>query len=190
MTENKRLKKEDLQNELDRHLDWIKSCDTKASIVLAIFGVFIVSFSSLQFLNIHNNIFSSVVYNINFSNMIYLLLMIISYATFLYGTYKIIRVLVPQLKKSTSSYKGVVKDSLYYFENISDNTYAEYKLKKSNRTIEEDNEDLLSQIYINAQIATKKYNLYRQGISLAFIGIIGILILYILGLILVKLGGF
>ncbi|HDT7036031.1 TPA: hypothetical protein QE957_000152, partial [Staphylococcus aureus] len=48
--ENNNLKNE-LLNELDRHLEWIKSCDTKASIVLAILGVFIVTISSKLFLD-------------------------------------------------------------------------------------------------------------------------------------------
>ena len=35
LNELKKLNKEDLTQRLDRHLDWIKSCDTKASIVIA-----------------------------------------------------------------------------------------------------------------------------------------------------------
>ncbi|PZH83858.1 hypothetical protein C7Q63_14075, partial [Staphylococcus aureus] len=48
--ENNNLKNE-LLNELDRQLEWIKSSDTKASIVLAMLGVFIVTISSKLFLD-------------------------------------------------------------------------------------------------------------------------------------------
>ena len=43
LMENNNLKN-DLLDELDRHLEWIRSCDTKASIVLAMLGVLLLLF--------------------------------------------------------------------------------------------------------------------------------------------------
>lgn len=65
--------KNDLLDELDRHLGWIRSCDTKASIVLAMLGVFIVTISSELFLDSQKEIVLNALDNINFSNLIYLM---------------------------------------------------------------------------------------------------------------------
>lgn len=44
--ENNLLYKNNLIERLDRHLDWIKSFDTKASILLAVIGIFLTIFTS------------------------------------------------------------------------------------------------------------------------------------------------
>lgn len=181
--------KNDLLDELDRHLEWIRSCDTKASIVLAMLGVFIVTISSELFLDSQKEIVLNVLNNINFSNLIYLMFEGSVYFLFFYGVYNIIRVLFPQLKKSVKAYNGVENDSLYYFESISSKTYSEYKKQRINRTSEEIH-DILSQIYINSKISTKKYYFYKKGLALVLWGILGILILHFIGIILVKAGGF
>ncbi|MGK0690617.1 hypothetical protein U5T14_00135, partial [Staphylococcus aureus] len=96
--ENNNLKN-DLLDELDRHLEWIRSCDTKASIVLAMLGVFIVTISSEIFLDSQKEIVLKVLNNINFSNLIYFIFEVLVYLLFFNGIYNIIRVLFPQLKK-------------------------------------------------------------------------------------------
>ena len=189
LMENNNLKNE-LLDELDRHLEWIKSCDTKASIVLAMLGVFIVTISSELFLDSQKEIVLNALNNINFSNLIYLMFEGAVYFLFFDGVFNIIRVLFPQLKKSVKTYNGIENDSLYYFESISSKTYSEYKMQRINRTSEEEIHDILSQIYINSKISTKKYYFYKQGLALVLWGILGILILHSIGIILVKAGGF
>ncbi|HCZ7616890.1 TPA: hypothetical protein O4A72_000202, partial [Staphylococcus aureus] len=92
--ENNNLKN-DLLDELDRHLEWIRSCDTKASIVLAMLGVFIVTISSEIFLDSQKEIVLKVLNNINFSNLIYFIFEVLVYLLFFNGIYNIIRVLFP-----------------------------------------------------------------------------------------------
>lgn len=190
MGEKEELDKNILLGELDRQLDWIKSCDTKASIILGAVGVLIAVFTSEHSIKMINTIISSSINNISFSNLFYLLLTGISWLVFAYGIYNLIRVLVPRLKNSVTAYQGTNQKSLYYFETISNRTFLEYKETKLNRLHEEDVGDILSQIYINAKISTKKYNFYNKGILYVFTGVIGTLILYIIGALLVKLGGF
>ena len=182
--------KNDLLDELDRHLGWIRSCDTKASIVLAMLGVFIVTISSELFLDSQKEIVLNALNNINFSNLIYLMFEVVGYLLFFYGVYNIIRVLFPQLKKSIEPYNEVEDDSLYYFESISSKSYSEYKNQRINRTSEEEINDILSQIYINSKISTKKYYFYKKGLTFVLWGILGILILHLIGIILVNVGGF
>lgn len=94
------------------------------------------------------------------------------------------------MKKSVKDYNGIENDSLYYFENISSKTYSEYKKQRINRTSEEEIHDILSQIYINSKISTRKYHFYKKGLEMVLWGILGILILHSIGIILVKAGGF
>jgi ABC-type protease/lipase transport system fused ATPase/permease subunit len=190
MDENNFYEKEELLEQLDRHLDSIKSCDTKASIVLGVIGIFLTIFASDSSIKMLNLVFSEVFQNFNFSNLLYLLLFALYLYFFIYGAYSLIRVLVPRLSKEAQTYHGIHKDSLYFFENIAQNSFFEFKEKLASRTEEDKVNDILSQIFINAKICTVKYSLYNRGIKFSFLGIAGILILYVIGIILSKLGGF
>ena len=88
--ENNNLKN-DLLDELDRHLEWIRSCDTKASIVLAMLGVFIVTISSEIFLDSQKEIVLKVLNNINFSNLIYFIFEVLVYLLFFNGTFSSVK---------------------------------------------------------------------------------------------------
>lgn len=190
MGDNDSLNKNNLIQRLDRHLDWIKSCDTKASIVIAGSGIFLSIFTAEHSINMLNQILSQTIQNINFSNFLYLGLFFIFWAMFIYGAYCLIRVLVPMLKKEVIIYQQDTRsDSLYYFESIDDKKYLEFKEKMVNETLEDEIEDLLTQIYINARVCSAKYSFYKKGINFTFIGIAGILALYIVGIILLKLEG-
>lgn len=182
--------KNSLISQLDRHLEWIKSCDTKSSIVLAVIGIFLTVFTYEHSINMLNVIISRSIKSINFSNLLFLFLFTVSWCVFIYGAYCLIRVLIPRLSKEVLAYDGIQTDSLYFFENISKNTFSEYKEKVINRKEEDEITDILSQIFVNAQICTIKYSYYSKGIRCAFIGISGVLVLYIIGIILVKAGGF
>lgn len=91
--------KEELLGQLDRHLDWIKSCDTKTSIVLGVIGIFLTIFASDGSINIINLVFSGAIQNLNFSNLLYLTLFILSLSVFVYGAFSLIKVLIPRLSK-------------------------------------------------------------------------------------------
>lgn len=182
------IDKENLINRLDRHLDWIKSCDTKASIVLAIIGVFLTIFLSDQSLNMLKEIFKQIVNNINFSNILYLIFFVFSWCLFIYGANCLVKVLIPRDKKILEE-EGLYKDSLYYFETISNNSFLEFKRKV---TRDKDNEisDLLSQIYVNAKICAIKYQFFKKGIKYSFFGIVSIVLVFMIGALLVNIGGF
>lgn len=190
MAENIFYKKEELLEQLDRHLEWIKSCDTKTSIVLGVIGIFLTIFASDSSINMLNLVFSEAIQNLNFSNLLYLLFFTLSLCIFVYGAFCLIRVLIPRLSKEVEVYQGTYKDSLYFFEAIAKSTFTEYKEKVAKRIEEDDINDIMSQIFINAIICTIKYSLYKKGIKFSFLGIAGILILYVIGIILLKSGGF
>jgi len=190
-TENLQTPERDhLCSQLDRHLDWIKSCDTKSSIVLAVVGIFLTIFTSEQSLEMLMKIVTLTLKNINFSNILFLLLFVIAWSFFIYGTYSLIRVLTPRLSRDVNSNENVdVNSSLYFFESISRNKYSEYKERVFLQSKEDEIDDILSQIYVNARISTIKYKYYSKGIRYVFLGIAMVLFLFVVGIILVKVGG-
>ncbi|PFE34180.1 hypothetical protein CN270_10785 [Priestia megaterium] len=188
--ENNDLDKNNLIERLDRHLDWIKSSDTKASIVLAVIGIFLTIFTSEISIKMLKQILSDSIQQINFANFLYLLFFGLAWIVFIYGSYCLVRVLIPRLSKETIAYQGRDEDSLYYFETIAKSNFQDFKDKLFGTSEEEEILDILSQIYINAKICTIKYTYYGKGIKYSFLGIASVLILYVVGIILVKLGGF
>ncbi|WP_251025019.1 hypothetical protein [Exiguobacterium sp. s83] len=184
------IDKNNLIQRLDRHLDWIKSCDTKASIVIAGVGIFLSIFTSEHSIGMLNQILSRAIQNINFSNFLYLGLFLFFWGIFVRGSYLLIRVLVPTMKKEVNLFgQDTYHDSLYYFESAEDKKYVEFREKVFNETFEDEIEDLISQIYINAKICSAKFKFYQKGIRYTFIGVAGILTMYVVGIVLVKLGG-
>jgi hypothetical protein len=179
-------RRKDLLEQLNRHLDWIKSCDTKSSIVLAVIGIFLTIFATNNSINLLNTILLKAIGNINFANILYLLTFFISLCSFIYGAYCLIRVLTPILGKKVQEYQGIHTDSLYFFETIARNSFFEFKDKVNRRSEEDEISDILSQIYINAKICTIKYSFYSKGIKLSFLGIASVLILYVIGVILLN----
>ncbi|PET27185.1 hypothetical protein CN518_27620 [Bacillus anthracis] len=190
MNQNNPLDKNNLIERLDRNLDWIKSCDTKASIVIAVLGVFLTIFTSENSIDMLKTILSQPIKHISFSNFLYLISFISSLAIFIFGLYCLIRVLIPRLSKETQVYERTYNDSLYFFETIAKNSFQEFKNKVEQTSEDDEIKDILFQIYINAKICTIKYNYYSKGIKYSSLGVTGILILYIVGIILVMVGGF
>jgi Family of unknown function (DUF5706) len=180
----------ELCEQLDRHLDWIKSCDTKASIVLAVVGILLGIFTSEHSVKMLDKIFSESVKNFDFANFLYLLFFFISICFFVYGAYCLIRVLVPRLSKEALAFEeGIYTDSLYFFEAISKNNFEDYKKKVLGKGKDDITDDILSQIYINAKICTVKFSYYSKGVKYSFIGLSSGLLLFLIGIILVKTGG-
>lgn len=181
--------KDNLIQRLDRHLDWIKGCDTKASIVLAMIGIFLTLFLSEQSLGMLKRILTDSIHTVNFSNFLYLLIFTASWCLFIYGAFCLVKVLVPKNKKILEG-EGLQRDSLYYFETIASNSFSEFRRRVSSQDEDEELKDILSQVYVNAQICTIKYEYFKKGIKFSFIGIASIMIVYLIGVCLANLGGF
>ncbi|MDA2779785.1 hypothetical protein PDR89_09960 [Bacillus cereus group sp. Bc002] len=186
------INNENLIERLDRHLDWIKSCDTKASIVLAMLGIFLTLFASEQSINSLKEICTGIFTNINFANILYFIMLVCSCSLFFYGGYCLVNVLIPRDKRILSE-AGLHQDSLYYFETIANSSFLDFKrkiLNTENSAIKNETNDIISQIYVNAKICTIKYQYLKKGILYSFSGITLAMLLYVIGIVLVQLGGF
>lgn len=108
----------------------------------------------------------------------------------IYGGFNLISVLVPRLKSFASEISGTRSNSFYYFGSIANNDYDSFKQKILNESEDDEIEDLLSQIYINSKICDVKFRFYKTGIIYSFSGIVALILLYVVGFLLLKLGGF
>lgn len=175
--------KENLLQRLERITELIKGSDTKASIVIAGIGIFFTIFSSSEALKGIKLILNNSIKNIDFAKVIFLGCVLLSLGAIAYGIFCLISVLIPRMKKFSSSMNDVKKDSLYFFGEISEIDYTTFRQKMYSETnTKRELEDLLSQIYINSYICNVKYNYYKKGILFSFGGITVFIILYLVGL--------
>ncbi|MGE9752985.1 Pycsar system effector family protein [Bacillus inaquosorum] len=181
--------RDNLIQRLDRHLEWIKSCDTKASIVLAMIGIFLTLFLSEQSLVMLKKILTQSMHTINFSNILYLLIFAFSWCIFIYGAFCLVKVLVPKNKEVLDG-EGLHRDSLYYFETTASNSFSEFKRRVLAEDESDELNDILSQIYVNAQICSIKYEYFKKGIKFSFLGIASTMSVYLIGVFLAYIGGF
>lgn len=157
---------------LERIIGFVNSCDNKASIFLGVYGVILtIIFTSPLFSNLSSWILSVSIQN-NLVGVILLIAMIISLEFFIWGIYKFIVVLVANVKVSG-------KDSKIYFRDIAENVNIEqYKAKLMSTDEKSILDDLISQIYINSCICSKKYKSYNEGIKIASVGFAIFIIIY------------
>jgi hypothetical protein len=90
------LNKEDAIKTLEITISWINSCDMKTSIVLALFGIFIILFLSFDSIVLIKRILDKNFINENLFTYLYLIMFCMGIVIFLYGLYYLVRVLIPR----------------------------------------------------------------------------------------------
>ncbi|GBD72197.1 hypothetical protein TEHN7126_1358 [Tetragenococcus halophilus subsp. halophilus] len=177
--ENKQEKKADLLDRLDRVLGWIRACDMKTSILLAIIGLIITIFSSEFSLTEFKTIIDYNFNDFDFSNFLFLALTFIFFVSFCMGIICLVVELSPSMLSSKNNNKDI--DSLYFFETISKKELLAFKDEILKTSIEEDINDVIKQLYINSKICTQKYRYTKAGVFYTMVGSSGILIMFLIG---------
>lgn len=190
------MDKNDLESRMDRIIDWVKTCDTKASIMLTLVGllvsfVFTSDFVMKGVTSIIRSFFdyhpdSKSICDINLTGLLSLVALLFSVYFLLGSIYRLIMVLYSKPKETLCNTKrpsfvfrlfnilfcykwndlndvDTVKDSLIHFNHISDLNYQVFR-KEINSAGYEEQEDLLSQIYINAKRCSEKFSDYNSAI--------------------------
>lgn len=176
--------KEDLIDRLDRILEWIKACDTKASVLLASIGIVATILTSEKFIQKEYDLWCFFSQNIDCLKVIYILLFFIFFGFIILSIIFFILELNPFLFSKKSGNTKI--DSLYFFGTISKKDRGIFKKQYFERTLENDIEDLLDQVYINAKICNLKYKRTKWGIICSTIGGIGLGIIFITGCLISK----
>ena len=148
---------------LERNLGFISNCDNKASIILTAVGVLLTIILTSEGLASIKDILKKSLSQITFLNFIFSSVIIL-----LSGILFLISVLIA--RSGISETKGS-KNSLIFFGGINSfNRIANYEKAIKKMDKKDLLDDLISQIYINSKIATKKYRRYNLGLKFTVIG--------------------
>lgn len=177
------MKKDDLNQILDRNITWIENCDNKASIMLGALGVAVSVMFALDYVTIILNVIQDKWSNASFGNIAFLILVALSLCAFVYGAYKLIKTLTPKMDiEKLGSDEKMCSNSIIFFSTIATHpNYTKFldRLKATN----DDNylNDISSQIYICAKICDLKFKDYKKGLYFSLGGLLGFIILITLG---------
>ena len=156
---------EELIGILDRTIAWIENCDSKTSIFLGVLGALGGILLATDYVKKFLEIYRYMINHINFWAAIYLIFYIISIGFIVAGIVSWIRVLFARVDIKEFSSRGCKTDSLIFFSSIASyGLFSMYKEKIENCESEEMTEDLISQIYIYAQLfVIKSLNIINLG---------------------------
>lgn len=176
--------KEDLIDRLDRILEWIKTCDTKTSILLAGMGIVATILTSEKFLQKETDVWEVFFRNIDWLKIICILSFIVSVVLIIMSIFFFILELNPFLFSKKSGNTKI--DSLYFFGTISKKDRGVFKKQYFEQTLENEVDDLLNQVYMNAKICNLKYKRTKRGIICSTVGGIGLMIVFFAGCLISK----
>lgn len=158
---------------LDNTKEWINNVDIKISILIAFMGIilgYILIDSNIDFIEriittINNN-------SISFSKIIMGLLVLLLYINTIFSIIKLLYALKGKINIKEFNESGVTLNSLIFYGSIAKYNYEEFNKKVKNQTKQSNINDILSQVYINSKICTKKFKDYNVGLNMAMITII------------------
>ena len=162
---------------LERNIGFISNCDNKTSIVLTAIGVLLTIILTNDGLNEIFNIIKNCIRIKNFCDILYLICFLVSVLAMILGIWRLGSVLIAKTSEEANGVEGI--NSRIFFSGIRKNAdYKTYLSKFYSMTKEELLDELIAQIYINADIATQKYNKFNSGFKYASIGFSGFVVIY------------
>ena len=181
MDSDKRIKKEDIYQILERNISWIENCDTKTSVILGVIGVMVAIFLSSDYLIEITGIFDAMLLK-GAEGMIYIVSGVVALLTIIRGIFYLVLVLLAKTSTKEFDEKGLKNDSVIFFSSIAQNkAFNDYRMKVESCSETELQEDLISQIYICSRICTAKFNNYKKGLTLSMIGLVSFSIILLIG---------
>lgn len=186
---------EDQNRRMDRIIEWVKTCDTKTSIMMSVL-LLVPTFTigTDRVLSKLEDITSIIVeaikndgigYCFSVINFIVLILLLVTIIFTIISFCYFISVLKAKTKKNTYG-DDVKTNSLIHFDDISSVSLETYKQLSHNEQESDYYEDLLSQTYINAKRCAEKFDYYNKGLRWLGTALIS-LILFVLMLFFVQI---
>lgn len=166
---------------LERNISFIASCDNKTSIVLTSIGVLLTIILTNDGLNEIFDIINTCLSIKTYCNLLYALSFAISIVVLGTGIMNLGRVLIAKVSEEASGIEA--KNSRIFFSGIIKNgDFSTYRNLFCSMTKQELLEELIAQIYINANIATQKYKDYNLGLKRTIIGFLMFIALLLIGI--------
>lgn len=168
---------------LERNIGFINSCDTKTSIVLTSIGVLLTIILTNDGLSSIFQIASSCVSGKTFCDILYMIGSLASVGMLVLGIWNLASVLIAKIEPLTKSKKASTNPSMIFFTGILN---VGNKVVYRNRFLamkdEELLDDLIFEIYINAEIAKQKYRHYNLGLKLTVWGFSLFILMLLVGI--------
>lgn len=166
---------------LERNIGFVTNCDNKTSIVLATFGVLITIILTNEGLNAIFNIIRTCFETKSFCNIFYLICFTTAIFIMAVGFYNLGSVLFARTTEESIGRKD--ENSCIFFMGIRKigncKTYNQIFFEMNK---EELLNDLIEQIYINADIAAVKYAKYNRGLKFTMVEFILFVIFLFIGI--------
>lgn len=182
-SKNNIIGKEELIYILDRTIGFIRNCDNKASVLLGIVGVLVTIVFSTNIIGTFKTFIAKSYEKVSISGCsaytLYLVVCIISVTLIIYGIYNLYLVMNVKLADPNKLNKKIA--SLIFFEGINKHSDTDYKNKISSMTNEQYIDDVISQIYINADICSAKYVVYKKSLRYLSCGSLVLFFWYVIG---------
>jgi len=176
---------DELSEILSRVNGWIENCDSKVATILSGMGVFAGILLATDYVSKFIAIFQFMCKKLTVLSVIYLVTGFLSFSLLLYGVFLLIGVLFARVNPTEFKGRGVKGDSLIFFSSIAQNkTLSKYREKLRKCSVEQMNDEIISQIYICSLICDKKFSLYKKGLICSLIGFIVLMIMAIIGVVL------
>lgn len=166
---------------LDRNIGFVTNCDNKTSIVLAAFGVLLAIILTNEGLNEIFNIIKACIATKTFCSILYLFCFAGAIFVMTWGMFNLGSVLVAKTSEKAIGRKD--ENSRIFFAGIRKNCdYNTYNQEFYSMSKEELLNDLIEQIYINADIASNKYATYNRGLIRTVVGFVFFVMLLLIGI--------
>ena len=166
---------------LNRNIGFVTNCDNKTSIVLAAFGVLLAIIFTNEGLNEIFNIVKVCIATKSFCSIVYLLCFASTILVLVLGMFNLGSVLVAKTSEEAIGRKA--ENSRIFFAGIRKNgDYTTYRQKFYAMSKEDFLNDLIEQIYINADIASIKYATYNRWLKRTVVGFISFIVLLLIGI--------
>lgn len=175
----------DLETRMDRVIEWVKTCDTKASFLLMIEGFLVaILFSSEYVLKVVSYLYvvlasgtpegaKPIPCPVVCVSVLSLLVLIIC---IIVSIFYLINVLGAKTKENLTGQTGVRTNSLIHFNHISTKSYTDFRASIDSETDNDAAEDLKSQLYINSVRCAEKFKDYNTSIIFLKIAVIAMLV--------------
>jgi hypothetical protein len=182
--DSNKIGKDDAIDILDRTIGFVNNCDSKASVVLGVFGVLLTVLFTSEGITELKNIIKAAMNTSTRYGFLYIIFFSITAIGFTLGIIKLMQVLFPKTDCVELKQECIELNSNIFFQGICKNsTYKRYKDKLVNCTEDEYMNDIISQIYINSIICNRKYRNFKLGVLMSFIGFTSFLLIWGIGII-------
>ena len=171
-------------NVLDRVDMWIGSCDNKLGILIGIIGVVlticITSDSVNSFLVFIKNLYVRVEGSKDIQATFFLFLVVIAVVLWALAAYFLVKALFVRINTEDFKQEQVHNESNIFFGSISARKYKDFKKSFLSQTNDDKISDVLSQIFINSNIAQIKHKYYNKGLFIVIIASLFTVVLLLL----------